>query len=59
MEVIKDQSLVVKIIPKGLFISMVYGFKKLAMIDTLKTVYEVAKVLQKLITVQGQGCVTV
>ena len=44
MEVIKDQALITKIIPEGLFISVVYGLKKLAMIDFLKTVYDFAKV---------------
>ena len=59
MQVIEDQFLGAKVVSEGPFICMMYGFKKLTMINILKTVYDFAKVFQKLPPAQGQGRVLV
>ena len=59
MQVIEDQFLGAKVVSEGPFVCMVYGVKKLTMINILKTVDHFAKVFQKLPPVQGQGRILV
>ena len=55
MQVIEDQFLGAKVSSEGPFICMMYGFKKLTMMNLPKTIDHFAKVFQKLPPVQGQG----